>query len=69
MKKQIEQYVGCIVRLNKAAFEKIKERADRSGEFVENHFLVASVSKQMRKLVCYGGNMRLTVAISDVILI
>lgn len=69
MKKQIEKYVGCVVRLNKAAFQKIKEQADKSGEFVENYFLVASVSRQMRALVCYGWNMRLTVPLSDVALV
>lgn len=66
---KIEKYVGCVVRLNKAAFDKIKEKADQSGAFVENYFLVASVSKQMRKLVCYGWNMRLTVPLSDVVLV
>lgn len=69
MKKQLGKYVGCVVRLNKAAFQKIKEQADRSGEFVDNYFLVASVSKQMRQLVCYGWNMRLTVSLSDVVLV
>jgi len=67
MKKQLEEYVGCVVRLNKAAFQKVKEQADRSGKFVENYFLVASVSQQMRKLVCYGWNLRLTVSMSDVV--
>lgn len=69
MKKQLEKYVGCVVRLNQAAFQKIKEQADSSGEFVENYFLVASISKGMRKLVCYGWNMRLTVSLSDVALV
>lgn len=69
MKNQLEKYVGCIVRLNKTAFEKIREQAERSGEFVENYFLVASVSRQMRKLVCYGGNLRLIVPLSDVVLV
>jgi hypothetical protein len=69
MKKQLEKYVGCVVRLNKATFQKIKEQAERSGQFVENYFLVASISKEMRKLVCYGGNLRLTVSLSDVALV
>ncbi|MBP5986930.1 MAG: hypothetical protein KA538_07065 [Azonexus sp.] len=69
MKSQLEKYVGCMVCLNKAAFEKLKEQAERSGEFVENYFLVASVSRQMRKLVCYGGNLRLIVPFSDVVLV
>lgn len=69
MKKQLEKYVGRVVRLNKATFEKIKEQADRSGEFLENYFLVASVSHQMRKLVCYGWNKRITVSLSDVALV
>jgi len=69
MKRKLEKYVGRVVRLNKAAFEKIKEQADRSGEFLENYFLVASVSKQMRKLVCYGSNLRITVSLADVALV
>ena len=69
MKKQLEKYVGRVVRLNKATFEKIKEQADRSGEFLGNYFLVASVSHQMRKLVCYGWNKRITVSLSDVALV
>lgn len=69
MKKQLEKYVGRVVRLNKVTFEKIKEQADRSGEFLENYFLVASVSHQMRKLVCYGWNKRITVSLSDVALV
>lgn len=69
MQNKIEKYVGCIVRLNKSAFDRIKEKADQSGAFVENYFLVASASKQMRKLVCYGWNLRLTVSLSDVALV
>ncbi|MDP3538862.1 MAG: hypothetical protein Q8S26_09175 [Azonexus sp.] len=69
MKRKLEKYVGRVVRLNKAAFEKIKEQAGRSGEFLENYFLVASVSKQMRKLVCYGSNLRITVSLADVALV
>jgi len=69
MKKHLKNYVGRIVRLNKDAFQKIKEQAARSGEVVENYFLVASFSRQMRKLICYGGNMRIAVSLSDVALV
>lgn len=69
MKKHLEKYVGRLVRLNKATFQKIAERASRSGEAVENFFVVAVANKKLHKLVCYGANTRVTVSLSEVVFI
>lgn len=66
---KLEMYVGRIVRLNKEAFEKIAQRARRHGEALENCFLVATVSREMSKLICYGANLRIMVSASDVVLV
>ena len=67
--KKLEKYVGHIVRLNKKVFQEIARRAARHGEALENRFLVATVSREMHKLICYGANMRVAVSAADVILI
>ena len=69
MKSELSKYVGRMVRLNKAAFQRIAERAARSGQIVENCFLVASISYELSQLVCYGANMRIAVSLSDVALV
>lgn len=69
MNRQLQHYVGRIVRLNKATFQKIAEKAARSGEAVENFFVVATANQKMRKLVCYGANTRVSVSLADVVLI
>jgi hypothetical protein len=38
------------------------------GEF-DNCFLVAAVSREMKKLICYGANTRIAVGAADVVLI
>jgi len=65
----LEKYVGRIVRLNQQAFQEIAARAKRQGHVLENCFLVSAVSKEMRKLICYGASLRITVCPSDVVLI
>jgi hypothetical protein len=55
--------------LTKPAFQKIKERAARSGIAVDNHFLVASVHRRAKALVCYGANMRNVFSLADVVLV
>lgn len=65
----LENYVGRIVRLNKHAFQEITRRSRRHGEALENCFLVAAVGRGMRKLICYGADLRITVNLSDVVLI
>lgn len=67
--EKLDRYVGRIVRLNKQAFQKIAQRAKRQGKALENCFLVAAVSREMRKLICYGADLRIAVSVSDVVLI
>jgi len=69
MNQKLDRYVGRIVRLNKQAFEEIKSRAKHQGELLENCFLVSAVSKEMRKLICYGASLRIMVGADDVVLI
>lgn len=67
--KQLDRYVGRIVRLNQRAFRELAKRAKEQGKFLENCFLVAGVSREMRKLICYGANLRLIVGVSEIALI
>ncbi len=69
MKNKLQQYVGRIVRLKKASFKKLAEKAARSGEILENCFLVGAVNRGMRQLICYGGNMRIAVPVSEIVLV
>ena len=69
MKNKLQHYVGRIVRLKKATFLKLAEKAARSGEILENCFLVGAVNRGMRQLICYGGNMGVTVSVSDIVLV
>jgi len=66
---KLEKYVGRIVRLNRRAFQEIARRASNQGRVLENCFLVAGVSRGMRKLICYGANFRIVVGATDVVLI
>lgn len=67
--QKLENYIGRIVRLNQQAFREIAQRAKRQGRAPENCFLVADVSRELRKLICYGENFRVAVSISEVALI
>lgn len=64
-----KSYVGCNVRLSKQAFQQIMRRENRREEPRENCFLVTATSRNMRTLICYGADQRITVALSDVVLI
>ena len=66
---QLDKHIGRIVRLNPLAFRELSRRAARQGAQLDNCFLVADVSRELRKLICYGGNLRITVGIPDVALI
>ena len=68
MKKQLQQYVGRIVRLNQEVYQGIKDRAIRRGHALENCFLVAGVGLGVQ-LICYGANFRIVVDIADVVLV
>ena len=65
--KNLERYVGRIVRLKQHAFQEISRRT--KGDALENCFIVATVSREMRKLICYGANLRIAVGVSDVVLV
>lgn len=65
----LEKYVGRLVRLKQQAFDELPRRKRADGDDVENYFLVATISREMRKLICYGANMRVSVGIADVVLI
>ena len=64
-----EKYVGRIVRLKPPALHDVAKRGKRGHEPLENCFLVAAVSREMRKLICYGANLRIAVGAGDVVLI
>lgn len=67
--KVLERYVGRCVRLKESAIELLpKRRRHDHGEF-DNCFLVASISREMKTLICYGANMRIAVGAADVVLI
>ena len=66
---KLEKYVGRIVRLNLRACHEIAKRAKHRGTALENCFLVARVSGEMRKLICYGANLQIIVGPADVVLI
>ena len=65
----LEKYVGRIVRLKQQALHDVARRGKRRDEPLENCFLVAAVSREMRKLICYGANLRIAVGAADVVLI
>jgi len=44
-------------------------QAIRKGPSIENSFIVSAVSWRMRKLICYGANLRLEVDIADAVLV
>ena len=69
MKRQLQYYVGRIVRLNARVFQEMRSRAQRQGQALENCFLVAEVSRGVRKLICYGANFRVVVDVGDVALV
>jgi hypothetical protein len=66
---KLEKYVGRVVRLKESAFQEIARRAKRHGKALENCFLVAGISAEMRKLICYGADLRIMVGASEVVLI
>lgn len=66
---ELERYVGHIVRLKQHVFERIVALARRQGLTPDNRFLVATVNRRLRKLICYGANFRITVSVSEVVLV
>jgi hypothetical protein len=66
---KLEQYIGRIVRLNQSCFKDVVRRARNRELALENFFLVAGVTRGVRKLICYGADLRITVGVSDVVLV
>ena len=67
--KVLERYVGRCVRLKASAIGLLpKRRRHDDGEF-DNCFLVAAVSGEMKKLICYGASFRIEVDVADVVLV
>ena len=66
MRREIQQYVGQIVRLNAPLFRRIREQAARHGIILDNAFVVAQVSRKMKRLICYGSSFRIVVDVADV---
>lgn len=65
----LEKYVGRCVRLKKQAIDLLpRRRGQGHGEF-ENYFLVAAISREMNKLICYGADVRIAVGAADVVLV
>lgn len=66
--KNLDKYVGRLVRLKQQALEDLARRTRLSRATLDNCFLVAAVNREMRKLICYGANIRIAVSASDVVL-
>lgn len=70
MAQHLDKYVGRIVRLNQMAFRRLSQTATRQrGVIPDNYFVVAEISRQMHKLICYGANLRIVVDVADVVLV
>lgn len=67
--EQLDKYVGQLVRLKTDVFQRIIALARRQGITPDNRFLVATVNRRLRKLICYGANFRITVSVSEVVLV
>jgi len=67
--RTLERYVGRIVRLKQQALQDVARRGKSRHEPLDNCFLVAAVSREMRQLICYGANLRVAVGAGDVVLI
>lgn len=65
----LDHYVGRAVRLNQRAYAEVVRRFANHGITLENLFVVSGISHGVRKLVCYGANLRLTVDPGDVVLV
>ncbi|HEX8963041.1 MAG TPA: hypothetical protein VF801_08545 [Rhodocyclaceae bacterium] len=66
---RLDNYVGRMVRLKQESFVPIARRARRQGMDLENQFIVANVSPEERKLICYGADFRVAVSAREVALL
>ena len=67
MKKGLSKLVGRYVRLKTVAFSQVAQGAQRCA--IENLFVVAAIAQGMNKLICYGGNLRIAVSPSDLVMV
>lgn len=58
--------VGRMVRLKTQVFERVTRRSRAPDDALENSFLVAAIDTDMRRLVCYGADCRVSVSPDDV---
>ena len=66
---KLDYYVGRIVRLKDQAYQQLVRRGRRFVEEQENLFLVASVDRQLSRLICYGADRRIDVGAADIVLL
>ena len=66
---KLDHYVGRIVRLKDQAYQQLIRRGRRFIEHQENFFLVASVDRQLSRLICYGADRRIDVGPADIVLV
>lgn len=66
---ELQKYVGRAVRLNAQSFREIAARVPKRAAELENCFIVAEVRQRARKLICYGGALRITIGASEVVLV
>jgi len=67
--EKLQHYVGRLVRLRPAIFDRLASEARRRGAAVENSFIVASARTACNKLVCCGADRCLLVSPADVNLV
>jgi len=67
--EKLQHYVGRLVRLRPAIFDRLAGAARRRGGAVENSFIVASARTACNKLVCCGAEQCLLVRPADVRLV
>ena len=66
---RIDRYIGRIVSLKDRVYREICARRLAGHRPTENCFLVAASGGTPRRLVCYGGNLRITVDVADVVVL
>lgn len=67
--RNLKLYVGKLVSLRPVKFRLLLTSARLRGQNLDNCFLIGALSRQGRKLICYGSNQRVEVAASDIVLI
>ena len=68
MGNKSKMVIGRYVRLKAAAFKKLARRSSRAG-VLENLFVVAAIAHGVNKLICYGGDLRVTVSPADIVMV